>query len=114
MNTLLLLILKIAVSVAFLSTGVAKLMKARPMVNQFHEFRLPLEIMYLIGVLEVVGAAALWYAPMSLWVFSCLGCLMAGAIKSHFDAKHAIGSMLPSVILLGLCIAGALLDGWLN
>ncbi len=114
MNTLILLVLMIVISGAFFLAGVAKLMKAAPLVKQFHEFKLPLEIMYLIGVLEILGAIAIWVDFLTLWAFSCLGLLMLGAIKNHVVAKHSIPMLLPSVVLFGLSAAGAVMFNWLN
>ena len=114
MNILLLLILKIIVSAAFLAAGVAKLMKAKPLVDQFHDFHLPLEIMYLVAVAEIIGVAVLWYGPLSLWAFASLGCLMLGAIKNHIAAKHSWGSFVPAVVLLALCVAGTSMVYWLH
>lgn len=114
MNTMLLLVIKVVASLAFSAAGIAKLFKAKPLVDQFHEFRLPLEIMYFIGVLEILGAIALWFEMLTVWVFSLLACLMFGALKSHFGAKHPFSSYLPAFVLLCLCIAGALLANWLG
>jgi len=114
MNLLLLLVLRIVGSLAFAGAGIAKLLRVKPLVEQFHDFHLPLEIMYLIGVLEVVGAVALWYPPLTFWAFAGLGCLMLGAIKSHILAKHPWKSLLPALALLAVCLGGACLDYWLH
>jgi len=114
MNALILLTLKIAVSVAFFAAGLAKLVKAKPIVEQFHEFRLPKEIMVLIGAAEVLGAVAIWIDFLTLWAFSCLGLMMLGAVKSHVVAKHSVVKILPSVVLFILCAGGALMFNWLN
>lgn len=114
MNLILLAVLKVFVSAAFLVAGVAKLAKARPLVAQFHDFRLPLEIMYLIGVVEILGAVALWVDFLTLWAFSGLACLMLGAVKNHINAKHGLSRHIPPAVLFGLCVAGALLFNWLK
>jgi putative oxidoreductase len=114
MMNMLLIVLKVVASLAFLAAGVAKLAKAKPLVEQFHDFRLPLEIMYFIGVIELLGAIALWFDVLTLWVFSGLACLMAGALKSHITAKHSVASLLPAAVLLCLCVGAALLANWLG
>lgn len=114
MNGWILLALKVLVTAAFLAAGVAKLLRAKPLVDQFHEFRLPLEIMTLIGVLEVAGAVAVWFPMLTLWAFSGLACLMLGAMKSHFAVKHPFSSFAPSAVLFALCVAGALMENWMN
>jgi uncharacterized membrane protein YphA (DoxX/SURF4 family) len=114
MNTMILLVLKGVVSLVFLSAGIAKLLRVKPQAVQFHEFHLPVEIMILIGVVEVVGALAIWYEPLSLWAFAGLGCLMLGAIKNHITAKHSLVNSLPAALLLVLCISGTMMVYWLH
>ena len=114
MNMLILLVLKSIVTVAFLFAGTAKLMRMKAVCEQFHDFRLPPEIMVFIGVLEIVGAVLLWFDVMTLWAFSGLACLMLGAIKSHSNAKHPPANYIPATIMFGLCAAGAILFNWLN
>jgi uncharacterized membrane protein YphA (DoxX/SURF4 family) len=114
MNAVLLIVLKAVISLAFIFAGGAKLMKAKPLVDQFHDFHLPLEIMYLIGALEVLGAIALWVPWLTVWAFSGLACLMLGAIKSHYCAKHSVASMIPSAVLFCLCVGSALFVSWLG
>ena len=114
MNELLIVVLRIVITVAFLSSGIAKLMKAEPLVKQFHEFHLPIEIMYLVGVAEILGAIGLWFDFLEIWAYSCLGCLMLGAIKNHVQAKHSVSKLVPSTVLLGLCVAGVLYVNWLR
>lgn len=88
MNAMLLIVLKALASLAYLLAGGAKLMKAKPLVEEFHDFRLPLEIMYFIGVVETLGAIALWFEFLEVWAFSGLACLMLRAMKNHVAAKH--------------------------
>lgn len=110
----LLIVLKAVSCLTFLAGGIAKLARAKPLVQQFHDFHLPLEIMYFIGVLEILGAIVLWFEVLTVWAFSALACLMAGAVKSHIVAKHGFSSMLPSMMLFGLCVWAALLANWLG
>jgi len=114
MNGLILIILKAVATLAFVLAGIAKLMRAKPLVAQFHDFHLPLEIMYLIGVAEILGAAGLWYDVLSLWAFSGLALLMVGALSRHIHARHPISSLLPAAALLGVCIGGVFLVQWLS
>lgn len=114
MNMVILLMLKVVVSVAFLAAGVAKLMKAKPLVAQFHDFRLPLEVMSFIGVAEILGVVALWFDVLTLWAFSGLACLMLGALKRHADARHPAKNFIPAAVLFALCFAGILMVNWLG
>lgn len=113
MSTLL-LVLKIVLSAVFACAGIAKLIRAKPLVAQFHDFHLPLEIMTFIGILELLGAAVLWYEPISFWVLASLACLMVGAVKSHIAAKHPVSRLLPAGVLFGLCAWAAALAHWLG
>ncbi|VGO16097.1 hypothetical protein PDESU_04687 [Pontiella desulfatans] len=112
--SLLLIVLKVVASLAFLAAGSAKLAKAKTLVEQFHDFRLPMEIMYFIGILEILGAVTLWFDFLTIWVLSALACLMLGALKSHFFAKHPISRLIPAAALFGLCVWAALLENWLS
>jgi len=114
MNLILLAVLKVIVSATFLAAGAAKLAKVRSLVAQFHDFRLPPGIMYLIGIMEILGAIALWFDFLTFWAFSGLACLMLGAMKSHINAKHSLSRLVPPAVLFGLCTAGALLFNWLS
>lgn len=114
MNTIILLVLKVIVSVVFFLAGGAKLIRAKPLVAQFHEFKLPLEIMYLVGVVEIIGAVAIWIDFLTLWAFSGLGLLMLGAMKNHFVAGHPFVRYIPAAVLFLLCSGGALMFNWLQ
>ncbi|VGO22634.1 DoxX family protein [Pontiella sulfatireligans] len=114
MNMLILTIVKVVACLAFIADGGAKLMKSKPLVEQFHDFRLPLEIMYFIGIIEILGGIALWMEILDVWAFSGLACLMLGAMKSHIVAKHRFFHLLPAAVLFCLCVSGALLANWLK
>ncbi|WP_372808718.1 DoxX family protein [Pontiella sp.] len=112
--SMLLIFLKAVTSLAFVSAGIAKQARAKPLVEQFHDFRLPLEIMLFIGILEILGAIALWFESLTVWVLSALAFLMLGALKNHIEARHPFTRMLPALALFCLCVWGALLANWLN
>ncbi|HUU96290.1 MAG TPA: DoxX family protein [Phycisphaerae bacterium] len=57
------LVLKIILSVLVGLAGVAKLVGAKPMAEQFEEFGLPRVVMYVVGVLEVTAAIAIQLGP---------------------------------------------------
>ncbi len=114
MNTTLLIVLKAVVSLAFIIAGSAKLMKSKALVSQFHDFHLPLEIMYLIGVVEILAALALWLDVLTVWAFSGLAFLMVGAMSRHIQAKHPVSSLIPSAVLFMICLGGILFVQWLG
>jgi uncharacterized membrane protein YphA (DoxX/SURF4 family) len=114
MNEVLILFLRVVTSVSFLVSGAAKLVRSRRSVAQFKDFHLPPEIMYLVGTAEIAGVIGLWFGVLELWAYSCLGCLMLGALKSHIQAKHRIVKLLPALVLFVMCVAGALYVNWLR
>lgn len=92
--------LKYILTVVFILAGGAKIFKAKPMVEQFKEFGLPVNMAILIGVLEVLGAAGLHFTSLSLYAAIGLLLLMLGAIANHLKVKHPISKIGPSAILL--------------
>ena len=101
--TVVLLILKGILTVAFLMAGGAKLAGAKPLADQFREFGLPLWAMRLVGVLEVAGAIGLWVEPFPMWAAAGLAGLMAGAVANHLKARHSFSKIAPSLVLGVLC-----------
>jgi hypothetical protein len=108
--SILLVVIKVGCCLAFLAAGGAKLARFKPFAEQFREFGLPIEMMYFIGALEVAGAVSLWIPLLSLWSFSGLTCLMAGAMSRHVKARHSVTALAPSVALFVACMAGVLLS----
>lgn len=108
--SILLVMIKVGCCLAFLAAGSAKVARFKPFAEQFREFGLPIEMMYFIGTLEVVGAVGLWIPLLSLWSFSGLTCLMAGAMSRHVKARHSVAGLSPSVVLFIACMAGVLLS----
>ena len=92
-------ILKIIVTIGFLLAGIAKLLGAKPIVDQFREFKLPVKAMYLVGILEVSGAIALYCPTLALASAIGLALLMVGVIANHLKVKHPFSKYLPSFIL---------------
>ena len=107
--SILLIVIKVVCCLAFLVAGGAKVARYKPFADQFKEFGLPSEMMVFIGVLQLAGAVGLWIAPLTLWAFSGLACLMAGAISHHAKARHSISTLVPSVALFVTCMVGVLL-----
>ena len=98
------LILKILIAVGFLLAGSAKLLSAKPIVEQFEEFGLAPWMMYAVGALEIAGAIGLFISPLTFWATLGLTILMVGAIGNHIKAKHPIQQSLPAAVLLILCL----------
>ena len=98
------LILKIIVAAGFLLAGVAKLLGAKPIAEQFEEFGLSSWMMRAVGVLEVAGAVGLFTEPLAFWAALGLVLLMIGAVGNHLKVKHPISKSVPAGVLLILSI----------
>ncbi|MGB1253188.1 MAG: DoxX family protein, partial [Candidatus Promineifilaceae bacterium] len=61
------LVLKIIIAIGFLLAGSAKLLSAKPIVEQFEEFGLAPWMMYAVGTLEVAGVIGLFIEPLTFW-----------------------------------------------
>ena len=83
--------------------GVLKLMAHEQMVTVFTKFELPLELMYLVGVAEVLGAIALWMPKLT--VLSAFGLVLAmvGAFLFHFT-YDPFDKTIPAVVLIAFLI----------
>ena len=86
---------------------------AKTLREEFATYGLPFGVMCVIGVLKVGLALALL---VSLWMPSlaqpaaiCMGVLMLGAFVMHLKVKDPISKALPSLAVLAMCVAIALL-----
>jgi len=87
--------------------------EARNMREEFATYGLPFWFMCVIGALKVALALALvvgiWIPHIGQWAAIGLGLLMLGAFFMHLKVKDPIQKALPSIALLGLCVAIVLL-----
>ncbi len=86
---------------------------AKTMREEFAVYGLPFPVFCLIGILKVGLAVALL---VSIWVPGVapiaavgMGVLMLGALVMHLKVKDPISKALPSLVVLAMCIAIALL-----
>jgi len=86
---------------------------AKNLREEFASYGLPFWFMCVIGVLKVGMALALLTA---IWIHSLaqpaaigLGLLMLGALAMHLKVKDPIKKALPSIVVLAMCAAIALL-----
>ena len=103
------IILKYILTIAFVFAGGAKVFKAKPMVEQFREFGLPVLAVVVVGVLEVLGAIALWLPGLTVFAAVGLFLIMLGAVANHLKVKHAFKMYAPSLILGLLILAFVIL-----
>ena len=86
---------------------------ARTLREEFAVYGLPFPIFCLIGVLKVGLALALlasfWIPSLAQPAALGMGALMLGAFFMHLKVKDPISKALPSLAVLAMCAAIALL-----
>ena len=86
---------------------------ARTLREEFAAYGLPFWFMCVVGGLKVSLAlaliAAIWIHPVAQPAAIGLGLLMLGAFLMHLKVKDPISKALPSIAVLAMCTAIALL-----
>lgn len=86
---------------------------AKNLREEFAAYGLPFWFMCLVGVLKVGLAlallAAIWVHSLAQPAAVALGLLMLGAFVMHLKVKDPIKKALPSIAVLAMCAAIALL-----
>lgn len=87
--------------------------EAKTLREEFAVYGLPSPVFYVIGFLKVSFAIALL---VSLWMPSVaqpaaigMGALMLGAFVMHLKVKDPLSKALPSLAVLAMCLAIALM-----
>ena len=116
-----LIVLQIIVALGILNVWVLRAGKATPfrggeaktLREEFAAYGLPFWFMCVIGVLKVGLAvallAAIWNHRIAQPAAIGLGLLMVGAFVMHIKVKDPIKKALPSIAVLAMCAAIALL-----
>lgn len=89
----------------FLLAAGIKLMAMPFEVAGFIRFGYPLWFMYLVGILQLVGAALLWTRGFVGFGASLLAILTVGAVGSHLRAGDPVLMAVPAFVLL-ILLAG--------
>ncbi len=84
----------------FFASGGAKFMSLPFEVEAFARWGYPIEFMYLIGVVELVGAIGLLITRLSSFTSLCLSVLMLGAIGTHIAHKEWLMLVVATTIAL--------------
>lgn len=92
-------ILKVFLTIVFMIAGGAKLMKYKPLKEQFDEFGLKGNYILLVGILEIVGAIGLQISLVSIYAAIGLFLTTLGALFNHFKVRHPFTSYLPAMVL---------------
>ncbi len=86
---------------------------AKNLREEFNTYGLPFWFMCVVGVLKVGLAlmliAAIWIHPLARPAAIGLGSLMLGALVMHLKVNDPIQKALPSIAMLTMCAAIALL-----
>ena len=80
-------------------SGVQKLMGAETWLEQFTNFGYPIWFMYLIGVLQTVGAIGLWIPKTRLLSAALYVVIMLGAAASNLMVGN-VGFVVPNLVLI--------------
>lgn len=87
--------------------------EAKTLREEFAVYGLPLPIFCLIGTFKVGLAIALlasfWIPSLTQPAAAGMGVLMMGAFSMHLKVKDPISKALPSLVVLTMCAAIALL-----
>lgn len=92
-----LIAVKVALTLAFVAAGCAKLVGAAMMVQTFDGLGLGQWFRYLTGVIEIGGAALLWLNGRQVWGACLLLCTMVGAALAHLLVLGP--SVVPALVL---------------
>lgn len=90
-------------TLAFLGAGGAKLAGVPMMVQTFDAVGFGQWLRYLTGIVEIAGAALLWWPNRQVIGASVLGGTMVGAVLTHWFILGP--SAVPAIVLGLLCTA---------
>lgn len=86
---------------------------AKSMREEFAAYGLPVAMMYVVGGLKLIIAATLlagiWQSALVVPAASLLILLMIGAFAMHLKVKDPFERAIPSLLMLGMAIAIAVL-----
>ena len=94
----------VLLAVIFFLSGTAKLAGMDFEIQAFERWGYPLWFMYLVGVIEVMGAAGLIIKQLRALAAACLALFMIGPVVTHIT--HAEWAMLMIAVMI------MLLSGW--
>ncbi|MCP1358392.1 DoxX family protein [Aneurinibacillus migulanus] len=108
------IVLQIILALDFIFAGTLKLSRAKMMVEHWNAYRYPKWLMFLVGIIEILGAAGMiggiWIPYFAIVSGIVLAIFMAGAIYTHiFRAHHPIKMASHAFIVFVLCMIVVLL-----
>jgi putative oxidoreductase len=87
----------------FILSGSAKLLGLDFEIEAFQRWQLPLTFMYIVGLLEVAGGAALVANILKKYAALGLSLLMIGALVTHFQHNEWPMFAIAGSILIASC-----------
>jgi uncharacterized membrane protein YphA (DoxX/SURF4 family) len=96
------LILSGVLCLGFLSSGVPKLMNAEVPAIEFAVWGYPHWTLYVVGLMEVLGALAILRRSTAAWGFSMLAAVVLGGLLTHirFQEWQALHQALAFAVVL--------------
>lgn len=98
--------IKVLLTLAFVSAGLAKLLGVQMLVDEFETIGLGQWFRYVTGILEISGAVLLWLPGRTAYGAGLLVCIMIGALIAH-ATRLGLGTAPPAAVLL--ILAGVML-----
>jgi putative oxidoreductase len=107
------IVLQVILGIMFLMSGFTKF-GSKQQVEGFKHYGYSQGFRVFTGIVEVIGAAAIiagiWYPVIATLAGLWLGIIMLGAFVTHIRAKDPGKAAAPSIILLILAVAVAVLN----
>lgn len=97
--------LQVILALLFVAPGWSKVTSHPGVIRMFQKFGYPDGFYWVVGVVELAGAAGLLIPPVTAYAAGALMCVMAGATYSHLAAGDPIGRVIQtsvSFLLLAL------------
>ncbi len=101
-------VVTVLLTLAFLGSGIMKLMGVEQSRQGFENWGYPIFFMYLIGLCEVAGAVGLWLRRFSYAAKVCFIILMAGAVLTHLVFDTVKDAVPPIILIILTAVALAL------
>jgi putative oxidoreductase len=101
-------VLTVLLTLAFLMSGIMKLMGLEMVKEGFEGWGYPIFFMYIIGLCEVAGAIGLWLRRFSFAAKVCFIILMTGAVLTHLVFDSFQEAMAPIILIILTAVALAL------
>jgi putative oxidoreductase len=83
----------------FLGAGISKLVRPDFLVETFTGWGYPLWFLYVVGLVEILGAVLVLIPASRVAGASIIACVMLGAIGTHLMAGQLVMALVPAAML---------------